>query len=74
MKRKVISRIVIMERNKTLVAQDTKLSTVFSDAEKQTKLMLVEIPKAKTAGSAATNGVTPEKCRSGIGFTKDAGQ
>jgi len=42
-----------------LVAQDTKLSTVFSDAEKQTKLMLVEIPKAKTTGSAATTGVTP---------------
>jgi rhamnogalacturonyl hydrolase YesR len=42
-----------------LVAQDTKLSTVFSDAEKQTKLMLVEIPKAKAAGSAATIGVTP---------------
>jgi rhamnogalacturonyl hydrolase YesR len=43
----------------TLVAQDTKLSTVFSDAEKQTKLMLVEIPKAKAAGSAAITGVTP---------------
>ena len=42
-----------------LVAQDTRLSTVFSDAEKQTKLMLVEIPKAKAAGSAATIGVTP---------------
>ena len=60
MKRKVISSIVIMVTGiNTLVAQDTKLSTVFSDAEKQTKLMLVEIPKAKAAGSAAITGVTP---------------
>ena len=60
MKRKVISSIAIMVSGiNILVAQDTKLSTVFSDAEKQTKLMLVEIPKAKAAGSAAITGVTP---------------
>jgi len=40
-------------------AQNINLTTVFSDAEKQTKLMLVEIPKAKASGSAATIGVTP---------------
>jgi len=60
MKRKGISSLVIMVSGiNILVAQDTRLSTVFSDAEKQTKLMLVEIPKAKAAGSAATIGVTP---------------
>ena len=60
MKRKVISSIAIMVSGiNILVAQDTKLSTVFSDAEKQTKLMLVEIPKAKAIGSAATTGITP---------------
>ena len=60
MKRQVISSIVIMVSGiNILVAQDTQLSTVFSDAEKQTKLMLVEIPKAKAAGSAAITGVTP---------------
>jgi len=32
-------------------AQDVKLSNVFNDAEKQTKLMLQEIPKAKAANA-----------------------
>src|SRR6186997_92534 len=41
-------------------AQNIHMSKVFADAEKQTSLMLIEIPKAKAAGSAATNGVTPE--------------
>jgi unsaturated chondroitin disaccharide hydrolase len=31
----------------TILSQDVKLSTVFSDAEKQARLMLQEIPKAK---------------------------
>lgn len=40
-------------------AQNIKLDKVFDDAEKQTKLMLVEIPKARAARSGATVGVTP---------------
>jgi unsaturated chondroitin disaccharide hydrolase len=60
MKRKVISSVIIIISGINIVlAQDIKLPTVFSDAEKQTKLMLVEIPKAKTTGSAAAIGVTP---------------
>src|SRR5688572_33400082 len=52
MKRKVISSIVIMVSGiNILVAQDIKLSTVFSDAEKQTRVMLLEIPAAKAANA-----------------------
>ncbi|HEX3167267.1 MAG TPA: glycoside hydrolase family 88 protein [Chitinophagaceae bacterium] len=40
-------------------AQNIQMSKAFADAEKQTNLMLVEIPKAKAAGSAATTGITP---------------
>ncbi|HEX7903901.1 MAG TPA: glycoside hydrolase family 88 protein [Chitinophagaceae bacterium] len=40
-------------------AQEVDLSKVFADAEKQTKVMLTEIPKAKATGSGATVGVTP---------------
>jgi rhamnogalacturonyl hydrolase YesR len=48
MKLKVISSIIIViSWINTALAQDVKLSTVFSDAEKQTKLALQEIPKAK---------------------------
>ena len=48
MKLKVISSIIIaISWINTALTQDVKLSTVFSDAEKQAKLMLHEIPKAK---------------------------
>lgn len=40
-------------------AQNIQISKAFADAEKQTSLMLIEIPKAKAAGSAATIGITP---------------
>ena len=40
-------------------AQKVKVNKVFADAEKQTKVMLAEIPKAKATGSAATVGVSP---------------
>lgn len=40
-------------------AQTVNLNKVFADAEKQTRLMLAEIPKAKATGSGATIGVTP---------------
>ena len=48
MKLKVISSIIIaISWINTALTQDVKLSTVFSDAEKQAKLTLHEIPKAK---------------------------
>ncbi|MEJ8818612.1 glucuronyl hydrolase [Lacibacter sp. H407] len=40
-------------------AQKVKVNKVFADAEKQTKVMLAEIPQAKATGSAATVGVSP---------------
>lgn len=40
-------------------SQEIKLEETFRDAEMQAKLMLVEIPKAKAAGSGAIIGVTP---------------
>ncbi|HLO37214.1 MAG TPA: glycoside hydrolase family 88 protein, partial [Lacibacter sp.] len=40
-------------------AQTINLNKVFADAEKQTKVMLAEIPKAKASGSAATVGLSP---------------
>jgi unsaturated chondroitin disaccharide hydrolase len=40
-------------------AQEVKLPEVFADAEKQTKVMLAEIPKAKAARSGATVGISP---------------
>jgi unsaturated chondroitin disaccharide hydrolase len=43
----------------TSCAQQFKLSKTIKDAEQQTKVMLVEIPKAKAAKSGATTGVTP---------------
>jgi hypothetical protein len=39
--------------------QPVSLSKVFTDAERQTKVLLTEIPKAQTAKSGATSGVTP---------------
>lgn len=40
-------------------AQEINLPKVFADAEKQTAVMLTEIPKAKAAKSGATTGITP---------------
>ena len=52
MKRKVISSIVmIVSGINILVAQDIQLPKVFADAEKQTKVMLLEIPAAKAANA-----------------------
>jgi unsaturated chondroitin disaccharide hydrolase len=59
MKRRIIEAIIIcIGCVSTVIAQDIKLPTVFADAEKQTHLMLEEIPKAKSKGSGAT-GATP---------------
>jgi hypothetical protein len=52
MKQKTISSIVIViSWMNAVLAQDIKLSTLFNDAEKQTRLMLQEIPKAKNGNS-----------------------
>ncbi|MBS1566416.1 MAG: glycoside hydrolase family 88 protein [Bacteroidetes bacterium] len=42
-----------------VMAQDIKLENVFSDAEKQARVMMAEIPKARAERSGAINGVTP---------------
>src|SRR5581483_568843 len=42
-----------------LLAQDIKPARIIADAEKQTTVMLTEIPKAKAAKSGAVNGITP---------------
>lgn len=61
MKIKIISSAVILIScfSFTHAQQVVNFNKVFADAEKQTKVMLSEIPKAKTKGSAATVGVTP---------------
>ncbi len=41
------------------LAQEIKMLEVFADIEKQTQVMLVEIPKAKAARSEATIGISP---------------
>ena len=52
MKLKAISSIVIViSWMNAALAQDIKLPAIFSDAEKQTKLMLQEISKAKSANA-----------------------
>jgi unsaturated chondroitin disaccharide hydrolase len=60
MKQKIVSCVVLAVAFANIgFGQNVRLSTVFADAEKQTKLMLAEIPRAKSTGSAATTGVTP---------------
>ena len=51
MKRTIVSSMIMGGCLVNSYAQDVKLSNVFNDAEKQTKLMLQEIPKAKTANA-----------------------
>lgn len=59
MKQKMfVSIIVVIACLQTGLAQDIKLADVFADAEKQTRVMLEEIPKARAARSGAT-AVTP---------------
>ncbi len=60
MRLKIISSIILtLGWVVTGFTQDIKLADVFTDAEKQSKLMLAEIPKARAARSGATIGVTP---------------
>ncbi|HEY0677663.1 MAG TPA: alpha-L-fucosidase [Chitinophagaceae bacterium] len=49
----------LLELQLVPVKQDVSLPAVFADAEKQTKVMLAEIPKAIAAGSSVTTGGTP---------------
>ena len=51
MKRTIISSMIMLGWLVSSYAQDVKYSNVFNDAEKQTKLMLEEIPKAKSANA-----------------------
>jgi len=51
MKRTILSSMLMWGCLVNSYAQDVKLSNVFNDAEKQTKLMLQEIPKAKAANA-----------------------
>lgn len=55
----ITSAIVLMSCVSFSNAQTINLNKVFADAEKQTKIMLLEIPKAKATGSAATVGLSP---------------
>ena len=60
MKRKIISSVIVVCGWIFCgSAQEIKLATIFGDAERQTKLMLAEIPKAKASRSGAAVGVTP---------------
>ena len=52
MKRKIIvSAVVFFTTFMTVYSQNVKLSKVFADAEKQTKILLQEIPKAKSGNA-----------------------
>ena len=59
MKLTIVSSMIMCVFFVNSYAQDFKLSNVFNDAERQTRVMLNEISLAKAAGSAATVGVTP---------------
>jgi unsaturated chondroitin disaccharide hydrolase len=59
MKRPIVIVLVMCCWIGTGCAQNIKLTSVFNDAEQQTKLMLAEIPKAKAANAGATSGITP---------------
>ncbi len=59
MKKIMVCMLVLLCLANGGITQAIRLNNIFEDAEKQTKLMLDEIPKAKAAGSGATIGVTP---------------
>jgi rhamnogalacturonyl hydrolase YesR len=59
MKMRITISIFLIALYASAGAQKVKISKVFKYAEKQTKVMLAEIPLAKSSGSAATIGVTP---------------
>lgn len=55
----ISSAIIVISCLTTGNAQSVDIKKVVADAEKQTMLMLTEIPTAKSTGSGATVGVTP---------------
>ena len=62
MKRQIISKLVILFGwIATANAQTSKISTVFSDAEKQTNSMLQEIPKARNGNADLVSPRTIDK-------------
>jgi len=61
MKRTIVSSMLMWGCLVNSYAQDVKLSNVFNDAEKQTKLMLQEIPKAKAANADLVSPRTLDK-------------
>ena len=61
MKRTILSSMLMWGCLVNSYAQDVKLSNVFNDAEKQTKLMLQEIPKAKAANADLVSPRTLDK-------------
>ena len=58
MKKRMITMVAIVSCLGSIQAQSIQPAVIFSDAEKQTRVMLAEIPKAKSTGSAAV-GATP---------------
>ena len=62
MKKKIISSVIAISGCILIAcAQDIKLANVFTDAEKQTKLMLQEITKAKSANTELVSPRTLNK-------------
>src|ERR1700759_732714 len=59
MKLKIVFVVSLISLSVFAHAQKINLLKIFDDAQKQTKVMLKEIPEAKTAKSGATSGVTP---------------
>jgi unsaturated chondroitin disaccharide hydrolase len=59
MKYKVVSSALLLAVGLMAQAQKVNVSKVFADAEKQTQVMLQEIPKAKAAKSTISTGGTP---------------
>jgi unsaturated chondroitin disaccharide hydrolase len=59
MKYKVVSSALLLTIGLMAQAQKVNVAKVFADAEKQTQVMLQEIPKAKAAKSTISTGGTP---------------
>jgi unsaturated chondroitin disaccharide hydrolase len=59
MKYKVVSSALLLAVGLMAQAQKVNVAKVFADAEKQTQVLLQEIPKAKAAKSTISTGGTP---------------
>lgn len=56
---KIVGFALLLSAGFTACSKKLNVSKVIADAEKQTKVMLEEIPKAKVAKSGLTTGATP---------------